>query len=137
LLVAGAAFLGVACASTLPPTADTAVDWTGVADERVPAIVTQDPDGDERMTKLWLVTVDGQGLIRTGNTRWFRNIQRDPNVVLQVGGYAYPLRAELVNDESLEERAHAAFREKYGWQDRAIHPFGGSDANVIRLTPRE
>jgi hypothetical protein len=99
-------------------------------------IVTQDPDGSERVTKIWLVVVDGQGLIRTGNTRWFRNIQRDPNVVFRVGGYAYPLRADLVTDESLKDRAHAAFREKYGWQDWIIHPIGEPDPNVMRLSPR-
>ncbi len=136
-LVACAVLVGVACASAVPPAADTAVDWAAVAEERVPVIVTRDPDGGERVTKLWVVVVDGQGLIRTGNTRWFRNIQREPEVVFQVGGYAYPLRADLVTDESLEERTHAAFREKYGWQDRAIRPFGEPDGNVIRLRPRE
>jgi hypothetical protein len=136
LLIACAIFVSVACASNLVPTADTAVDWTAVADEGVPVIVTQDPDGSERVTKIWLVVVDGHGLIRTGNTRWFRNIERDPNVVFRVSGYAYPLRADLVTDESLEDRAHAAFREKYGWQDWIIHRIGEPDANVMRLSPR-
>jgi hypothetical protein len=137
LLVACAVMVGVACASAVPPAADTRVDWTAVAEERVPVIVTRNPDGGERVTKLWLVVVDEQGLIRTGDTRWFRNIQRDPEVVVRVGGHAYPLRAEFVTDESLEERTHAAFREKYGWQDWAIHPFGEPDGNIMRLTPRE
>jgi hypothetical protein len=137
LILSLALFLGLACASTPPPTASTPIDWTTVADERVPVIVTEDPDGSDRVTKLWLVVVDGEALIRTGNSRWFRNIQRDSNVVLRIGGYAYPLRAELVEDESLEKRAHAAFREKYGWEDRLIHPFGEPDANVMRLTPRK
>lgn len=137
LPIACAVFVGVACASPVPPAADTALDWTAVADQRVPVIATRDPDGSERVTKLWLVVVDGQGLIRTSNTRWFRNIERDPNVVLRVGGHSHPLRAELVADESLEESAHAAFREKYGWQDRLIHPFGEPDGHVMRLVPRE
>jgi hypothetical protein len=137
LLIACTVFFSLACASTVVPTADTPVDWADVADERVPVIVTQDPDGDERVTKIWLVVVDGQALIRTGNTRWFRNIERDPNVVFRVGGYAYPLRAERVTDESLRKRAHAAFRKKHPWMDRLLHPFGEPDANVMRLTPRE
>jgi hypothetical protein len=137
ILIACAVFVGVACAGAVPPAADTAIDWTAVAEEGVPTIVTQDPDGSERVTKLWLVVLDGEGLIRTDDTRWFRNIQRDPNVVFRVGGYAHPLRAELVTDDSLEERANAAFREKYGLQDWMIHPFGEPDKNVIRLVPRE
>jgi len=137
LLIVFAVFFGVACASTAPPMVDRSVDWTAAAEEPVPVIVTQDPDGGQRVTKLWLVVVEGQGLIRTGNTRWFRNIQRDPNVVFRIGGHAHRLRAELVTDASLEERAHAAFREKYGWQDWIIHPFGEPDGYVMRLLPRE
>jgi hypothetical protein len=131
-------FVAVAsCASTPPPTAETPLDWEAVADERVPTIVTRDPDGDERVTKLWVVVVDGQGLIRTGNSRWFRNMERDPNVVFWIGGHAHPLRVELVTDESIEKRANAAFREKYGWEDWILSPFGEPDDNVLRLLPRE
>jgi len=134
ILIAFALFAALGCATTAPPTADTGVDWAAVAEERVPTIVTQDEDGSERVTKLWLVTVDGEGVIRTGNTRWFRNIQRDPNLVFWVGGRAHPLRAELITDDSLRERASAAFREKYGFEDRL---FSSPDDNLIRLLPRE
>jgi hypothetical protein len=136
-LLASLVMLGLTCTSISPPMAETPIDWGAVSSERVPVIVTQDPDGSERVTKLWLVVVDGQGLIRTGGTRWFRNIQRDPNMMLRIGGYAYLLRVELVADESLRERAHAAFREKYGWQDRLVHPFGKLDPNVMQLTWRK
>jgi hypothetical protein len=138
LLMTLAICIGVACAGTAPPASDSGIDWTAVAGERVPTIVTRDPDGDERVTKLWLVVLDGQGLIRTGDTRWFRNIQRDPNVVFWVGGQSHPLRAEPVADDSLVERAYSAFREKYGWQDWILHPFGGEpEKNVMRLLPRQ
>ena len=138
MLIACAVFAAVSCASPPPPPmAETAPDWQSVAEERVPTIVTRDPDGAERVTKLWLVVVDGQGLIRTGDSRWFKNIEREPNVVFRVGGQAYSLRAERVTDASLVKRANAAFREKYGWEDRFIHPFGEPDKNVMRLLPRD
>jgi hypothetical protein len=137
LIITCAVLLGMGCASTVPPAADAPLDWATLAEERVPTIVTQDPDGEERVTKLWIVVVDGEGLIRTGDSRWFRNIERDPNVVLRIGGYAHPLRAELISDESLEKRVDAAFREKYGWEDRLVHLFGGSDSNTMRLVPRK
>ena len=109
LLIALAVCFAVGCAGVVPPAADTTIDWTAMAEERVPEIVTRDPDGSERVTKRWLVGLDGDGLIRTGDTRWFRNI----------------------------ERADSAFREKYGFQDWLIHPFGEPDKNVMRLVPRE
>jgi hypothetical protein len=137
ILIACAALIAVSCASTAPPMAETPLDWQSVADEGVPEIVTRDADGAERVTKLWIAVVDGVGLIRTSDSRWFRNIERDPNVVLRIGGYAHPLRAEIVTDESFEKRANAAFREKYGWLDWLIHPIGEPDSNLMRLLPRE
>ena len=137
MLICCAVLVVVSCASTVPPMAEKALEWESVAEEGVPTIVTRDPDGEERVTKLWLVVVDGQGLITTGDSRWFQNIQRDPNVVLRIGGYAHPLRAQLVTDESLEELAKAAFREKYGWQDWLVNLFSGPDANLMRLVAAE
>jgi hypothetical protein len=137
VLFACAALVALSCASKAPPTADATIDWQSVADVAVPEIVTRDPDGGERVTKLWIAVVDGVGVIRTGDSRWFRNIERDPNVVLRIGGYAHPLRAEIVDEEALEKRANAAFREKYGWQDWLIHPIGEPDSNLMRLVPRE
>jgi hypothetical protein len=125
-----------ACAAAPLPAATKPVDWPGVAAERVPVIVTTDEDGGERATKIWLVVVDGEGLIRTGNTRWFRNIERDPNVELEIGRVRQPLRAVLVEDDALRARANAAFRDKYGFQDRMVHPFGATDAHILRLVLR-
>jgi hypothetical protein len=134
LLIACLLVIPAACATRVPPASVTPLDWTAVADQGTPAIVTQDPDGDERVTKLWVVVVDGEGLIRTGDSRWFRNIERDPDVDFWIGGHSYPLRAELVTDESIKKRAGDAFREKYGWTDI---PFANPDDNVMRLLPRE
>ena len=136
-MVLGLAVALAACASTPPPLADAPIDWAAVGAERVPVIVTMDPDGDERVTKLWLVIVDGEGIISTGNTRWFRNIERDPNVEFRVGDHAYPLRAELITDESLKQRAAEAFREKYGWEDRVVRALERGEPNLMRLVPRE
>ncbi len=87
-----------ACASSPPPPADAPPDWAALASVGTPRIVTIDPDGDERVTRIWLAVVDGQGFIRTGQTRWFRNIERDPDVMLRAGGSAHPLRAVLERD---------------------------------------
>jgi hypothetical protein len=107
-----------------------------VADERVPEIVTRDPDGDPRETKVWIVVVDASGFVRTHGTRWLANIERDPNVVLRIGGAAHPLRAEPVSDAALAARIHEAFRQKYGFQDRLAGWFTFGEASLLRLVER-
>jgi hypothetical protein len=136
VLVACVLFVALSCAKRPPeyPEATGPIDWAAVAEEKVPVIATKDKDGDLRATKLWIVVVDGQGIIRTGRTYWLENIEQDPKVVLYIGGAAYPLRAELIEDESLEERAQDAFREKYGWQDRLTWEPGWW--RLMRLTAR-
>jgi hypothetical protein len=118
------------------PAAEQPLDWAAVAEVGTPRIVTTDPDGELRETKLWFVVLDGRGYFRTGNSRWFRNLQRDPNLVLRIQDKAYPLRAELVVDDALRAKLNETFREKYGVSDFLVHPFGAPDANFLRLHPR-
>jgi hypothetical protein len=126
-----------ACASTRPlPDATGAVAWASVADEAVPEIVTRDPDGDLRETKLWIVVVDGAGFVRTTGTRWLGNIERDPNVVLRIGGAAHLLRAERVDDPALIARVEQAFRAKYGFSDRLTGWVLPGEPTVLRLVER-
>ena len=128
----------LACASSPPSAADAPPDWVALADVGTPRIVTIDPDGDERVTRIWLAVVDGQGFIRTGQTRWFRNIERDPDVMLRAGGSAHPLRAVLERDTDVRERVTQAFRTKYGFSDRLIGWFASrEDANILRLVSRD
>lgn len=128
--------LAAACAKPAPPAAEAPLDWAAVAGERVPRLVTRDPDGAERVTKIWLAILDGEGYIRTSSSRWFANIERDPDVVLRVGGRAHPLRVEHVNDPALEARVHQAFRAKYGLEDRLVYLVRGDAVNVMRLVER-
>jgi hypothetical protein len=134
-----AAFLALlaACASTPPPAESTQpVVWDRVAGEETAEIVTRDSDGAPRETTVWLVVVNGDGFLRTSASRWFGNIERDPDVVLRIGGAAHPLRAERVADPALAARVQAAFREKYGFSDRALGWIGLRGANLLRLRER-
>jgi hypothetical protein len=99
-------------------------------------IVTRDEDGAPRETKIWLVVVDGEGYIRTGGTRWWGNVERDPDVTLRVAGVEHPLRAELVTDEALLARVVASFRTKYGFSDRMAGLVRFGDTHVMRLERR-
>jgi hypothetical protein len=133
-LLAGALLAAVLVAAPQP---GFAIDWATAGAERVVQIVTRNEDGTARETKIWLVVVDGQGYVRTGGTRWWGNIERDPDVVLRVAGAEHPLRAELVNDPEIAAKVEAALRTKYGWSDRLIGPFRFGDTHILRLVPRE
>lgn len=127
--------LAVACASTPPPTAEGAPDWAAVGDEKVPRLVTRDADGNERITKLWILVVDGRAYLRTSNSRWNANLEREPRAELWIGERAYPVGVTRVEDPELRARIAAGFREKYGFTDRLISPFRASEPNIWRLEP--
>ena len=126
-----AAALG--CASAPPPLATEAVDWNAVAATGTPEIVTRTADGGEKVRKIWIVVMERQGYVRTGQSSWLADIQRDSNVVLRIDGAAYPLRAVPVVDRSLRDQINRSFREKYGVMDFLIHPFGAPGANILAL----
>jgi hypothetical protein len=116
-----------------PAAAQQGPNWGELADEDVVRIVTTNEDGSARETKIWIVEVDGRGFVRTGGTRWFRNIERDPNVVLKVAGLDLQLRATPVEDEALRERIEQAFTAKYGWTDRLRNLFVWGRPNLLEL----
>ena len=120
-----------------PPSAAAASpDWNAVAATDTVEVITKNADGTLKDTTVWLVVVDGQGYIRTGNTRWWSNIERDHDVALRIEGKEYPLRVELVEDPELRQRVIDAFRAKYGWVDRAMDAIRSSTPHVMKLTPR-
>jgi hypothetical protein len=115
--------------------APDAVDWDAVGRIGVVEVVTRDPDGAERVTKCWIVALDGFGFVRTGSTRWGRNLTREAALELRADGAVHRLRALAEVDYDRRTRVNQAFRAKYGWQDRLVHPFGATDARIFRLEP--
>jgi hypothetical protein len=98
--------------------------------------VTRDADGGERATKVWFVLVDGEPYLRTSRSRWLDNLRRDPDLGLRIEGRDYEARAEEVPGEAIVERVDAASRDKYGWQERMIHPFRMRQPDILKLSPR-
>jgi hypothetical protein len=111
-------------------------DWNAVAATDTVQVLTKNQDGTPKETTVWLAVVDGQGYIRTGNTRWWANIERDHDVRLRIEGNEYPLRVEVVEDPGLIQRVEDTFRAKYGWVDRALHAFRSGAPHIMRLLPR-
>ena len=131
LLSLALAFGAVAGARAAEP------DWEKVADIGRILVITHDEAGDARETTIWLTVVDGQGFIRTGDTRWGENIRRNPSdVVLRIEGTEYPLRAEFIENDKLRERVTEAFHAKYGWTDSLVHLTRGGRPNIMHMISR-
>lgn len=135
-LAALAAALVLASLSAAPAAADYP-EWPSVADVGVIEVVTSDPDGGPRTTKVWFVLLDGEPYLRTASSRWLDNLRRDPELSLVIEGVEYEARAEEVEGEEIVARVEAAMREKYGWQDRMVGLFSRQPPDVLRLSPRE
>ena len=128
---------GLAPASFAAPAAlAEAPDWNAVADVEQIEVLTQNEDGSRRETTIWLIVVDGEAHIRTGNTRWGGNVVRNPELFLRIQGTEYPLRAEFVEDDAERELIVAAFREKYGWFDGFMNVFRGARPRIMRMVER-
>ena len=125
----------LACATGGAPTAQDPIDWQ-TADERWSLhIVTLDPDGGERVTRIWLATVDGGGVFRTGDSRWWHNLERDASSRIRLLGIDYPMRVEFVTEHEEKARIDDAFAEKYGWLERIMfrQERGETHENYARL----
>ncbi len=136
-IAAPAAALGMVAALLAPDVTEAAdVDWTAIQQTSVVEILTIDPDGDLRETKIWIVVVDGSAWVRTNRSRWLANIRRDPEVRLRVGERIFELRASEVSDAAARESAEAAFKQKYGWVQSVMSFFRLREPTVLRLEPR-
>jgi hypothetical protein len=125
------AFLWAAVAAAEAP------DWESLREVETVEVVTADEDGDPRETTVWIVVVDGAGIVRTGGTTWGENAVRKPELVLRAGAASYPLRVEFVEDDALRQRITDTFREKYGFSDRMLSWVRGSRPKLMRLHPQE
>ena len=136
MLVLLLAIVGTACVTPRQHVATGPIDWETVGDRWTVHLVTQDEDGDERRTRLWIAVVDGAGVLRTGETRWGENLRRDRYGGLLVRGVEHRVHVEFVEDEGMQKKINEAFREKYGWQDR-LAGVTTSDRYFLRLLPAD
>lgn len=114
-----------------------AIDWDAAHGEDVIEILTVDPDGAPRETKVWIATLDDRGFVRTNDSRWFQNLVRDPAVAIRFGGADHPVRAAVIGDPALRARVDARFAEKYPLSTRFMRFFGRTGGkNCIELTER-
>lgn len=112
------------------------LDWAKLAAPDVVQVITVDPDGDVRETKVWIVARDGSGWLRTSDSRWLANLRRDPNLKLRSGADVVELSANEVEVAALRAEVDREMRAKYGWPDRVLGWFRWRTPNVLRLAAR-
>jgi hypothetical protein len=130
---AAASIALVASLATVAGVAGAAADGSPFAEAEVVRIVTQDEDGGERDTSVWIVLVDGALYVRTNDSRWLANIRRGSTVALRLDETTRPVSAEEVSDPGLTARVEAAFQEKYGFVQRVMSLFRMREPTVLRL----
>ncbi|MDJ0786255.1 MAG: DUF2255 family protein [Myxococcota bacterium] len=113
-----------------------AVDWSTHADADTVVVITNDEDGSVRETTIWLLVLDGEGYIRTGNTTWAQNLERGSRLSLRIGEETLELGFSRVEDEALFERIEVGFREKYGFSDRLVGLMPGAGTRAYKLIPK-
>lgn len=141
-IVSVAVVLSIACHGDVKPATRT-LDWSTIADDQMILVVTTDRDGNPQTTRLWIVVLDGFGYLRTSETPWSHDIERDPSFLLLANHLSYPVSATRVPYGSDEHaRVMEAFGEKYGLLGRTVLAFysligrysGPADAKIFRLT---
>jgi hypothetical protein len=113
--------------------------WSNYKDEQEIFAVVHGEDGEPREVKIWLVVLDDQGFIRTRNTSWRGDLERDAKAALKIQGKEIPIRAIPVKDPELYNRVNEAYTAKYGTMPHVflsvMRPFLGP-WNVYRVEER-
>ena len=131
----------IACARAISP-APEALNWKIVEERQMILVDTKKPNGDLRTTRLWIVVHNGFGYLRSADTRWSRDLEREPQFQLIVDELSYPVRGTRVPYGGEEHAAVMdAFWEKYGVMSRMTLRFykligrysEPSDAKIFRL----
>ncbi|MDG2051374.1 MAG: DUF2255 family protein [Myxococcota bacterium] len=109
-------------------------EWQPFADQDVIEIITEDPDGDLRETKIWIVVLDGNGYIRTNNSRWLANIRRGSAVSLRSDEWESRVTAAEIDNVELDQQVESAFKAKYGFMQQLMSFFRISDPTLLKLS---
>jgi hypothetical protein len=94
---------------------------------------TEDPDGQWRETRLWIVDEGGLPYLHGSTSDWMRNLRERPVVEVERAGETHRYRAVVVAGPHpvIDQR----LREKYGFADRWVRFVMPDDENAspVRL----
>lgn len=106
----------------------------------VAVIHTRSPDGSRRATHVWTVQHEGELWVEAGTPEnaWFRDVQRTPDVEIEVDGMTLLRRAERIEAPAAHDRIRALLREKYGVRDWWVGWFVDTSRSIaVRLVPTQ
>jgi hypothetical protein len=113
--------------------------WSEFKDEQEVFAVVHGEDGKPREVKIWLVVQGDQAYIRTRNTSWKPDLERDTKAALKIQGKEHPIRVIPVKDPEVYNRVNEAYTAKYGVTPHVflavMRPFLGP-WNVYRVEER-
>jgi hypothetical protein len=111
-----------------------------VARTDVLQIATERQNGEEVVTPIWGVVVDGMPYIRSAygpGSFWYRRAQRTHRAALVDGDRRYPVAIEDVDDEATLRKVDRAYAEKYAGHGTSLQEVIAPDVRrfTMRLTP--
>ncbi len=96
-------------------------DWSAWTEVEEIQVVTQQPDGAERATTIWVVVVDGTAFIRTSeSSAWGDEVEAATSIGVVGGGETRTVTPTAVPHGAEYDAVTDAFRDKYGFQDALI-----------------
>jgi hypothetical protein len=126
----------LACASV--PISTSPLDWAEADESWSIHVVTVDPDGNDRVTRIWMAVEGGDGVLRTNDSRWWANLKREPKIRVRHGGADHAFAVKLVTEQSEKVRIDEVFLEKFGGWERMMfsQERGETHENYARLMRR-
>jgi hypothetical protein len=134
LLLAGCQYIPISGGELTGTEMPVPQDWTNIASEKVIQLETN--PAHPYSVKLWVAAMDASLYVHAGDnhTQWIENIEKNPDVRVQIGESIYPLRAAQVHDAEEFRRFSDIYEQKYGTRPRNENI---AEVYVFRLGRRE
>jgi hypothetical protein len=103
-------------------------------------LITEDEAGEQRVTELWIATLDGQEYIRASDpdAHWLARLQSTGPARIERDGETVEIETIVDDDPRIRAQLNGAMSEKYGLADRLWGMLGDRSASIpIRLDPAE
>jgi len=116
---------------------DEVDDWSFSNDQPEIFIETRTPYVIAHSTTIACAADEGGLYVAARNPtgkRWVKNVERDPNVRIEIDGRLYERELRQIDDPAAIEAAYRAYASKYGWPDSP--PSDAPEVRYFRVIPR-